>query len=1193
MICKHCSSDNLNNVYFCGHCHKLLYSPDFTISRLQLKLDQIQSKHNKEISEIREELYKVQNYILKVNEVDKPEVIQRPKPVVLPYQKPESAPIKEVTKPISPEEITKNAEQKTKEEVKEVKITQSNTQTDKEEVVQTYKTVEPVNKPIILEEPKEPSKLWLAFQDFISPLYDGLDLITETYSNYKKEGKLPIFFMTIGGILAILFGVGYFLPMSFEMMGDYGEIVKLGLSLVFSLAIGFFGMRLHKKDGKYQEYSSALISLCLSLNYLIVYFFSTLLHFPALSSAQFGFFLIVANTGLALWAAFTYKTKIISVLSLLGGALSPLFLHASGNPDFYFTYLLLLIASANFIALKIKWFHLNYISFVLFLVLTESNVIMESSHSVWFIFLLHGFAYLFFYIVLFRGKRLKQDLTKIDLVILAGNLSVFLFNLYDCIPNFKTLGFIYLANGVIFSLLLVKTWSSITKNLKISFFISIGSFIGLAIPFLLGQSLMGLFWSIEAIALITLGFTYKLYSIRKEGYIILTIAIGKLLFSSYALIVDWDSTIFHNGLINYILFGGVITLLWVISLKNKAEFTLFEQKLFAFILEILPLWMSSVVFIFGFYYLELHVLNLMMIPMLGLFFWTKKFDTISSNFFGFLHFIFLFAAIGLSFSEVNSFRFTHQTLGGKIGLIEVILCFGFLKLLFEQLKFTTKTSYKLAYALRVLFLFTIPIIFAKQIHRHLEAFFVSSVWISMMITYLLHKKFKHRVLFFEFFLIGAAALCINVYNFSLLSIGIGILTLLALLFLEKVQKPNALETSKYQIFLYIIPFIISGLIGFALYKLNICKPDLAFIISSLLLAVYYQFHKVLLVFQTKQYGIMVSLAVGIAGAFLSWNSNPSLLNLIFILILALAFSRIFYIYQNASKANHEYKIQQESSFLLFSLWMIWFGLLTQTLIHYHVGFVSILLAFGVLIVIEKKKHIDILLDEFEQNLSQNLHFILFPLICILFVFNKLITLPSGILLLAFLINAISIYKIKVYKTELVKSHFIAIFGLTFIGAILLNSYESNIESICAYISILILSLSIGYVLIAANKTIKCDWFPSLKSLVLISFQIIIILAYTKGIMLSGLDIEGPLTTIALVLHAIIALFNALKFKNKLLNKTAVVLFVLALAKLIIYDIKGFSTNSKILVLIVLGVLLLGASYLYVKLKNKYQEKDQD
>jgi uncharacterized membrane protein len=87
----------------------------------------------------------------------------------------------------------------------------------------------------------------------------------------------------------------------------------------------------------------------------------------------------------------------------------------------------------------------------------------------------------------------------------------------------------------------------------------------------------------------------------------------------------------------------------------------------------------------------------------------------------------------------------------------------------------------------------------------------------------------------------------------------------------------------------------------------------------------------------------------------------------------------------------------------------------------------------------------------------------------------------------------------------------------------------------------------------------------------------------------GVNLEGPMTSILLTLHAIVLLFVAMKNQINILNKLSIVLFVIALIKVIFHDISDFSLVQKIIVLIILGLILLGASYGYVRLSKQFDK----
>lgn len=1002
--CEHCNLINQRDRHFCSACGELLYSAEDTISKLIKEHKTLERKQLGELTLLKGQIKQMEDYVIhqKRTEAIPKSVVEKSKndPVV--------EPILEKPKPVVFKEI------KTHQHVVEKSVEQQSNLKAVESQPHTVLPKQPKFKPVVKYQ--EPSALERQASQFFEPLFDGIDLLKGVVSRYKKEGKLPILLMTVAGILAILVGVGYLMQLSFDKLGVYSGLVKVGLGFVSSIAIGLIGKRLYKKDIKYQEYSSALLSLMIILNYLLIYFLTNLSSFPILSSAQVGFLLIVANTGLSIFIAFKYETKIIAVLSLIGGALTPFYLEESGNPNYYFGYLWILLVAANFIALHIKWYKLNYISFILFLILIEGAVFTDASQSSLFIGYIHLFAYLFFYIVLFNKTQLKTSLTKYDLLILCGNLTVLLFNLYDSIADFFWLGIVYLINGVIFTLLLVKYWNTMLKQMKVGFFITIGSFVGLAIPFLFGQELIGLFWSLEAILLIVLGFVYGLESIRKEGYFVLGIALCKLGMSVVVILDNWGGSLVNEGFLNYIVLGGVFSTLWYIGHRFKHQFTDLEIFLYSVFKEIIPLWLSSIFFIIGYNFIEFYVFNLMIISMFGLIIWHYKFKTQTTEFIGLLQMFFFGIAYAVSVDLVNSTSFTDQLLYGKIGMIELLFVFWFLKLFYEKMGYSRQADHKIAQILRVVFYVLLPLLFIKQIYKHAIPFFPIAMWVGFFMSYGLFKRFKHHALLAEAHILLYAAVGINIALYDIWGIVLGLISLLVLILLEKGYVKSSLEQSKFLSTLVVSPYIGIGLLTYLALKEGMDIELVSFMTTALLIVFTYFFKLYDLVYKSYRIALRMGLLFGLGTA-------------------------LFYALEH-------------------------------------------------------------------QNGLQ-----------------------------------------LVLLTLLVGSS----------GYILYKSKSDYLE-----------------------KTKASSW-----GINVLLHQLFIILTYSFSILVMNLDLDGPTITIFLVIHAIILLFMGLKNQSKALNKGSLVLFILALLKVVFHDIRDFSGTDKIIVLIVLGVLLLVASYGYVRVKNKY------
>lgn len=975
--CKHCHSYNPENQLFCHHCRTPLWHQTVMAQKLLKKQEELEKKYLLEIQHLKEEILLLKHSLH-----------QQEEKVAVPL-----------------EDTIKVDVNREKEAIIPIVFTTAVSSESKPELVQVV--------------PPEPSYLSLQIQKWLEPLHEGLSLFSKVYDKYKQEGKLPIFFMTVAGILAILFGVGYLMQYSFQYLGIYEPVTKIGLGCIAAAGLIGLGIRITQKGERYTEYASALISLGIILNYLMIYFMSALGNFPILSSALLGFLLIIANTGSAIFLALKFETRVVSVLSLLGGATAPFYLNASGDGTLYYLYLWLLVIAANYVAYKIRWEALYYLSFITSFTMLEIVVFGVAPSNWIFILYYHMYAYLFFYLVFFNRLSLKKYLQKADILILSGNLSLLLLNLFTVHQDhLRLLGSLYLLNALIWGLAISKYWKQLTRHLRLVFFILIGSFVGFAVPALTDHVFIGLFWSIEAVLLILLGFLYRMPMVRKEGYIVLLIALLKLSYHSQMLIELWDVHIWHEGFLNYAVLGLVVASLWYIGQRYTKAFDQFEVFLYATFSEIVPLWLSSIFMLISYNLLGIWAVNLAVIPLFGLIFWSKKFNTQYTAIAGLAHMLILLAGVALSVQQVQSFHISNQALYAQIGLLELLGCCWFIQQYYQWLHIEESSSFKTAQLLRVIFFCLIPLVFVNFMRKHAIDFIEPGIWIASGITYLMHRKLRYEALLAEIYLLTLGALVVTFYTLEGEGFAAGIIICIAISGMEQSHKYD-ISNSSYSTWLIVAPYLIFLMIG-------------------------------------------------------TW----------------------------CTIAVHQYILQGG----------VLFSLLTLVAILY------------------KDK---------------------------VAVINK--SYKKGIVI-AIIANFISLFAIAV-DVSFISLGFSALSLIVF-GLLLQN---------------------------------KCHWFNLEQERIswntmFVFHQLQCLITYAMMLMHLDLDLSGSLISVVLVIHAIVLLFIALKTRIKIINQTSVVLFTLALSKVVLYDISEFEILPKIIVLIVLGALLLGASYTYVHLKKKYERR---
>lgn len=995
--CKTCGYVYSKEQQICSWCNTSFVkvkSP--SLDDLIVKQEQLEIRHKKELAELKKELLLLKSQLSE-------QIVKET--INVPSSKIAVTPVKKIPA-ITNEEKVSILDDKT---------------TVPPKVEAPLKQVTQKVKRVQIEE-RKPSEFERNLKRSLEPLYDGLDLISKVYTKYKTEGKLPIFFMTIGGIAAILFCIGYGMQYTLSAAGVYQGIIKSSLGFLVAIVAIVIGVRLSKRDSSLKEYGSALISLGIIINYVIIYYLSDLGNFPSLSSSLTGFLLIVANTGIAIALALKFEARIIAVLFVVGGAFTPFYLNADGDGRMYYLYLWFLTLGACYVSIKIKWKALQYLAFSISALLVQITVFVEEPSSLIYTVYYHLFGYLFFYFTFFEKAKIKIQLDRVDLVILSANLGLFSYNLFSAgQADLFFLGLTYLFNALLFIVLLLRVKEKLDEVGKLVFLIIIGLFVGLAIPSLLNHALMGLFWAIEAIMLIYLGFLYGNEFIRKEGYLLLGFALAKLGWHSVEILHYWNYGVWNSGLANFSILGLVITLCWALGQRYKEHFNRLEIGLFGFFKEVVPIWLALIFFVLSYGFVGLWSFPLAVVPLFGLIYWSKLFKTVVTVWFGYLNLLVLVFAALISIAETNSIHFLDQRLFAQVAVLELIASLWILKSYFKWLNLEVSAlSYGLAKGLRVVFFCLIPLLFIHFSRKIDHSFIGPAIWGSVLITYFLYKNLKHLALKVELFVLVGVAMLFVITLLDLPGMFVGLIVLIGLTVLESSYNKEKFMNSSIKELLVFIPYAVVVLVWFVSFDSFGENFSLSFIISALLMFL-------LVMLKDKLPIVDVSYVLATRCS-----------------VVLIFFSCVAYSFQ----AN---------------------GITPLLIILY-------LILFGVML--------------YNNGAWYDLK------------------------------NKVNRWNFAFFLHQL---------------------------------------------LIVIGLSIIMDWL--------------------------GIDVEGPISSVLLVLHAIILVFIALKQASKYVNQISMGLFILALIKILTNDIRDFSMPQKVIVFLILGLLLLAASYGYVKLKKKFEVKD--
>ena len=592
----------------------------------------------------------------------------------------------------------------------------------------------------------EPSWLFsLLMETIFAPFAQFKEYCVDIYMHYKKQNKLPVFFMTIGGVLTLLFGFGYWMQ---DVSGFALELTKTIVGFGAATGVLFWGKRLIKEHEQYQEFGSALFGFGISLNYLMLYFLADSAVFPFFQSKAVGLLMVLMNALLASWLALKYETKVVAVVSLLGGAFAPFYLNSDITSPFYFGYLWLLCGASIFIAKKIDWKPLGTTAFLVSALMLEL-VIWDWAHELSipiFTIIFHAFTYLFVYYALFERKTPKFLLIKEEVFVLSVSISLLLLNtflLYQSQGALTALGIVYLSNAIIWLTGFFLLRSQLPKRMHLLFFILAGTFIGLAIPVLFGQELAGLFWALEGIGLVACGFIFGMPSVRKEGYLVMLIAIGKVVLSCQEIFWKWETAIWHAGFINYLIIGGILLAIRALLYRFRGEYEKYEQRITYFCSETLSIWAWGVWFMLSWYYLGISTYNYAMIPLLALAWWGHKNKLKFTEWFGLANYVLFFLGFVLSTLEVNSFRFSQQTFLGKLSMIEIAIPLWGLQLFYEKLMPNSK-KLELMKVAREVFYIGLPWVWLRGFYRHFPDYLFFGFWASSALSFGLSEVLKNK-----------------------------------------------------------------------------------------------------------------------------------------------------------------------------------------------------------------------------------------------------------------------------------------------------------------------------------------------------------------------------------------------------------------------------------------------------------------
>jgi len=346
------------------------------------------------------------------------------------------------------------------------------------------------------------------------------------------ETKVTGKWFAVIGILAILFGVGFFLKYAFEnnLIGETGRVI---LGTFGGLLLLVIGDLLFRKE-KYRQYSFFLTGGGLALLYLSIYGAFNFYHL--INQTLASVFMILITLG-GMIISIKQNSEKVSALALLGGFLTPFLLSEGVDSQVsLFTYILILNLGFLFLSYFKKWrlvYALNFIATFVIFFSWLNEYYAESKLPLTLAFL--SLFFLIFLLAPFLRSLFHQEKSKEeDLVISTANAAIYFatsyFLLIDKYEPF--LGFFFALGAVVY-LICASSISSLNKEDKFGVYVLGG--IGLvlltaAVPIQLSGSWITIAWAAEALILAWFGVSFKSYNLRVFSSLIFIFITIRLIF---------------------------------------------------------------------------------------------------------------------------------------------------------------------------------------------------------------------------------------------------------------------------------------------------------------------------------------------------------------------------------------------------------------------------------------------------------------------------------------------------------------------------------------------------------------------------------------------------------------------------------------------------------------------------------------
>ncbi len=375
------------------------------------------------------------------------------------------------------------------------------------------------------------------------PISSSIPSITSRKTDEENSGR----WLGKIGILAILFGVSFFLKYAFDnnIIGETGRVI---LGILGGIVLVGLGQYFHKK---YFTYAQILQGGGVGIFYLTIYaafaYYGMIGQIPA-------FFLMALVTAFSVVLSIFSDTIHLAILGVAGGFLTPILISTGQNNLVgLFSYILLLDLGILAVSYFKKWIKLNYLGFVgtvlLFVGWFSRFYFVEELGQTFFFLSLFFLVYLF--VSVLHHLVRKEPSEEFDIFLITANAGLYFGGSYMILNSqyHAVLGFFAVVLAFVYFLLAYAGRMAAPQNKLLNLYLPgiAVVFLSLAIPIQISGYWITVAWFIEALVLFLVSGSANVSSVRALAAVVYTVALIRYFF------LDWsfgggrqDDIIFFN-----------------------------------------------------------------------------------------------------------------------------------------------------------------------------------------------------------------------------------------------------------------------------------------------------------------------------------------------------------------------------------------------------------------------------------------------------------------------------------------------------------------------------------------------------------------------------------------------------------------------------------------------------------------------